>query len=197
MSKKEKIKVGDWVRIENPEFFVRCGYPLCLADVQEKLGKELGNKIDDFIDEVMEVPKLDRRLSVDDRKNREVYERILYALSRFYIAQNRFGGAERKIYTKTFPEYQGRICRVEKKSFKMTGVYVSGFSSVDYFGEGEYEPAYLSKAKRHTLLHIVPYMEKGFYLGALDDDDLEPIIEDIHVEKVEKNHPEIFCELVK
>lgn len=193
---KSKIKVGDHIKVINPEFFVRCGYPLCLADVREKLGKDLGTKIDDFVDEVMGCTITDRRFIIDDRKNREVYNRILTALSRFYMVQNRFGGSERKIFTKSFPDRKGKTFVVHKKSVKITGYYVKGWSDISYYGDGEYQPPYLENQKRHNLLHLsVETLDSNIFsvleaMSKFELVDLEDffIIEDIHVEKVEQNN---------
>lgn len=192
--KKNIIKVGDWVKIINPEFFVRCGYPLCLADTREEMTEQHGKEVDDFICKILKFEsKADILFNSSSYKREACRFKIIDALSRFDIYLKGFGGRERKIYTKHIPDHQGKIYRVFEKSFKVSGVYVPGFSHTGYNGEYDYEPAYLDRPKRHNLLHLSSYTVENWTLSIYDDSQLN-IIEDIHVEKVENNDPSIFCE---
>jgi len=192
---KQKIKKGDWVRIINPEFFIRCGYPLCLGDAQEKIKEKHGKRIDDFINKTFESESVaDYSFNVPNFKIEQCYDRILMALSRHYVYLNGFGGKERKIYTKNIPEHKDKIYRVAEKSYKVTGHYCAGYSGYSYEGEYDCEPAYLEDQKRRTLLHLSQYTVENwpFQLAfSLEEFD---VIEDIYVEKVEKGHPAILAE---
>ena len=58
------IRNGDRVRIVTPEIFVRCGYPLCKADLREDIAKNYGKIIEDLI---YSVEKGDKLLTRDEK----------------------------------------------------------------------------------------------------------------------------------
>jgi len=49
MKDKNRIKIGDYVRIDNPEMFVRCGYPLSIEDMRKEIVDNRFVDIEKFI----------------------------------------------------------------------------------------------------------------------------------------------------
>jgi len=55
------IRVDDYVRIDNPEMFVRCGYPLSLNDMCKEVEDIFGKVIEDLIYSVRNLDKFMQR----------------------------------------------------------------------------------------------------------------------------------------
>jgi hypothetical protein len=138
------VRVGDQVRIVNPQIFIRCGYPwskqyvienVITADERQGLAKLLGyNYATDIGGEYF-----------------RPYNTMLEAFAYFKLIKNNFGGRERSIHTENKPELQDKICRVVGKKTVKTGVYRSGSC---YGEEGDWEPPYLDDEKTHIILEL-------------------------------------------
>ena len=143
--KKYVIRPGDTVRIINPEFFLRCGYPLSLKDgikmvLEDEKDKELFHGLCDHFGISITNPRKD-------------YYRIIDILAYYKIRNSGFGGRERKIYTRKVEEAKGHEFTVLSKKMVMTGHYVPG-TNFSYFDECEHEPPYLEGAKSHMILYL-------------------------------------------
>lgn len=172
---KSKIKVGDLVRIVNPQIFVRCGYPLCVKDVMESIDQNIAI---DAIKRLTGIP--DQRpfkiTSKVERAIRDINKGLAYAL----MLSKGFGGSERKIYTREEPSHLNAIVKVESKRQVVTGTRYPGCGP-GYYGD-EAEGPSLENQQRHTLLKFWPVTFEAVLLSD-STDYLE--IEQIHVEKVE------------
>jgi len=191
MKDKNRIKIGDYVRIDNPEMFVRCGYPLSLEDVRKEIKDKHFIDIEKFIISIVHGKEkvedfnltnilFDKDAYLNKAKSSQA---IINILAYEILRQRNFGGRERKIHTKTVEENRGKIFQVTGTKMCVTGNYVAGSGSQNYYsGEYDYEPPYLENQKSHRILlvyipnRIIPY-------GFTDDNT----IEECHVTKVERN----------
>lgn len=183
--KNNLIKSGDKVRIINPQIFVRCGYPLCIADVIKTIDQKI------IIDCLVQcgVGTFDQIESVikfhPHHKMQRAYKEISGGLALAIMISKRFGGSERKIYTDNRPELVGKIVRVESKRQVVTGDRYPGCGP-GYYGD-EAEGPSLENQERHTLIKFCPiYYENGHISGGMiicGEDRLE--IEQSNVEKVD------------
>ena len=183
---------GDWVRIDNPEMFVRCGYPLSIAVVREQVQKEYGQEIEDFIDRVAFGKHANDNLLVPyhtvfkqgDRLSRSTRQ-IIDALAYERIKVQEFGGKERKIYTEYAEAMKGKIFKIIGAKTCMTGHYVAPSGGYDgWTGECDYYPGYLDGQKCHRILHLDDEAYGEPCIHFLRDYSVGYRIEDIHVTKI-------------
>jgi len=166
------IRVGDTIKILDPQLFIRCGYPLCLRDMKSEVEKSFENIIEDLIYSVGRgnqfMQRNDKGLYLDQSKvknssfgssrqsghSREYYK-ILRELASVRIKVKNFGGNDRKIYTEKYEMSKDKEALVAKIKFVKTGLRVSGSSSYDnYSGHNEYDPPYLEGEKTHKILEL-------------------------------------------
>lgn len=162
------IRVGDNVKIVNPEIYVRCGYPWNkdyaienLIDVSEKL---------DLLDLLCVDYKLDRfgeGFDITDTNHYKLrtYEKMLDEFAYLKLREKGFGGSSRKIITVRDETKLGVECVVIKKFYKHSGEHDSSDGC-----------NFLSKTKVHKILDIYPTS------GPLFWEDIK--IEDINVIKL-------------
>ncbi len=185
--KKQVFRIGDTVKIINPEFVLRVGYPLCLADSIEKFRTGENEKIiTEFLSKFCIHDKMVDllRLNPENHCAGTVRYKIERALAYNDIKQRGFGGNERKIFTERNEGKTGCIGKIIDKRVAKTGKRINGGYHDN--GDGGYEePAELKNAKSHVLLKIRITTTPKFNLGH----DFEPIwfeneIEECNVEKV-------------
>lgn len=153
--KKEVIRPGDVVKIVNPEFFIRCGYPLSLKDgikliMEDEKDKEYFEKL------CNRFGIMGRSLaSLDNIRLPKDYYKILDILAYWKIRRKGFGGNERKIYTRRVEEAKGHEFEVSRKKMVVTGSYVHGHEDREWeSGHIEYEPPYLADMESHMILYL-------------------------------------------
>ncbi len=145
--KTPNIHAGDTVRIVKPEFFVRCGYPICFEGETARVLKEQGETINAFLrSQGVKPPHIMGDMSHPQQK---VAKAIAYCLLR----QKKFGGPNRSIHTERIASKEGEVAQVVSVSFVKTGIYSPGYRDYD----GEYESAYLSDEKTHRILTLGIY----------------------------------------
>lgn len=155
MGKDAKIiRVGDRVRIETPQFFVRCGYPKTLESEAAEVEKLFAGQITDLLTKAMVTRHhglgyLSGRGHVESRAR----ERIVRALAYGRLGTFGMGGSERTIYTVERPEFQGQETCVERVFFVKTGTYYAPSVSNGWDGY-EYEPGGLCDEKTHKILGL-------------------------------------------
>tara|TARA_Y100000310_G_C20698933_1_gene827876 strand:- start:5569 stop:6150 length:582 start_codon:yes stop_codon:yes gene_type:complete len=141
------IRVGDKVRVINPEFFVRCGYPKDFNDVAADISVRYRTNIERLMAEVGIVPDL------FSNEGDRAFQKIAKALAYAKLKKEGFGGSIRSIYTQRKDEHEGREFRVDRIFFVKTGKRVPGH--VRPMGDVEdYELPYLANEKTHKILHI-------------------------------------------
>lgn len=162
-NKKQVFRRYDTIRIVNPEFFIRVGYPFDKKYaikhlISEKEKAILSNLIDgrDPNEEVL--------LFDGGRQMSKTYIKMLDELAYFKLKTNGFGGPERKIFTKLIPRLVGRECRVMGKKVVKTGIRRYE-SDDDYYYGGGSSWYYLDNNKSHVILETSVY--------STSDDDSE------------------------
>ncbi len=193
MKNKNRIKIGDYVRIDNPEMFIRCGYPLSLEDVRKEIKDNNFIDIEKFIismvygeDNVKDF-NLNNVLSHKDTylNQSKSSQAIINILAYEILRHRNFGGRERSIHTKTVEENRGKIFQVTGTKMCVTGNYVAGSCSQDYWsGEYDYEPPYLQNQKSHRILSVYIPIDKIIPYGITNDN----MIEECHVTKVDGSY---------
>lgn len=172
--RKDVIRIGDTVRIVNPEFFLRCGYPLSLKDGMDMIINDeetmtaLGQGIDKALGRKCNVSLKEELfgLSATIRPTRISYDiqKIIRLLAYYRIKNEGFGGNERKIFTKRVESAKDHEFKVIGKKTVTTGVYVpssGGYNS--WSGEYDYDPAYLDSMKAHVILELMDGSYDGLY----------------------------------
>lgn len=145
------IRVGDLVKIINPEVFIRCGYPLDF----EKMLFDVRDKYKQDVDAFMNVILMRNGINHGDISANPYYEvanKLFKAITYMLLHVKGFGGKERKIYTENREEIINEQFFVHKIFFVKTGKYYPIVSSGGYFEQKEYEPAYLDNQEAHKIL---------------------------------------------
>ena len=108
------IRVGDTVKIINPQFFVRCGYQLSFEEACEEVKEEYGNRIEKFLQSFNFIAT-PRWKDIVSRENKysQVFDKVVAILAYSYTKAKKFGGNERKIFTKDLPDYKDKKMRVK------------------------------------------------------------------------------------
>lgn len=156
MPKKQVYHINDRVKIVNPEEFERCGYPLTTQIVKDTLiTKEQKDKINDLLTCFKLNTPIYSSIIVEHITDNKYYQEILQTLARGVLCQNKWGGNEKKIYTKRREELKGREGCVISKKVKRTGFYEPAASYQGYYDDyPEHEPAYLAVSKSHVILEL-------------------------------------------
>lgn len=149
-NKKSPIfRKGDRVIIKNPEFFIRCGYPLCLKD---KLIEIENSKFHQ--DKIIELIRYFELYDNSFNQDFGVEYPIKKALALGLLRKDKFGGNERKIYTKQIPELKDKVFHAFGKRVVNTGIRIAGSTRSNWDGDPDYNPPYLDKQKSHVILEI-------------------------------------------
>jgi len=195
MKKKDNVvRVGDIVQIVEPEFFIRCGYPLSFQDAYEIVKEKYTDSVHKFLVETEFRQERTNHLgfpilSLDPPSKDWTIQKILKALTYEYVANKGFGGEDKKIYTERREECIGKKYKVKEKRVVKTGTYYPSFGYYDsWTGEYDGECGGLAGGGTHIILTIAPVMgqDNSVYVYA-DYSDLQQI-ERIHVEKINRNN---------
>ena len=163
------IKIGDIVKINKPDLFLRCGYPLSKQDVLKDLEQHRG-RISDFVAEILGYNSEDgekwccSKFKVypafydTEVKNSISIDKILNTIAYMKLKKENFGGSKRSIHNIFSPEYQDKIYIVAGKKRVVTGYYSAGWSSLD-----EGEPASLYNQKHHVILYLDKIIHESYY----------------------------------
>lgn len=122
------IRAGDQVRILNPRFVVRVGYPKVVKDYYAEVEKEFGDHIDRFLGLSHSRPFRGWGDGPDQPADRS---RIIRTLAYSKAKQDGFGGKSRSIHLAYDPAFAQQIATVSSVRTAMTGMY-----------GGPYEPEY-------------------------------------------------------
>jgi hypothetical protein len=199
MSKRDPNRPmkGDWVRIDNPQMFVRCGYPISIAEVREQVEKDHQKEIEDFIDRIARGKpeediedigtwKLRTRIKQNDIPSKST-RKIIEALAYERLKAQGFGGKERTVHTDPAPDMKGKIFQIERTKCCMTGKYYAPSGGYDsWSGEYDYEPGGLMNQKCHRILCLRDEAYGEAWIHYHDPYNYQGYrIEDIHVTKIE------------
>lgn len=163
--KRQKIKVGDRVRILEPEFFIRCGYENNIDDLMAEIYQKERTQINTFSDLMGGISEH----GIDKIVRQVAYERL---------HRKKKEGNPRLIFTHREESFKGQDYSVSRIQFVKTGIYSA--STGGY--HDDYDPAYLANEQTHRILHlrmlgkVVTGSNRNFELSS---------IEDVHVQKIE------------
>ena len=191
MKKKDNIiRVGDIVRVINPEFFVRCGYPLDFYSAKDIVRQKFSTHIAQFMSEIgfrsAPTNPVFKFYTKEESDNKDyTVEKIISALAYEYVAKKGFGGKEKKIYTNRKEEYLNKEFRVIEKKVRCTGTYYPSSGGYDsWSGDYDYECGGLDGGGTHIILTVEEFVR-------LNNGEIETIhygndlkIERTNVEKV-------------
>lgn len=138
--KRDIIRIGDTVKIINPRYIIRVGYPKILTDYIPEVE-------DKYQDILKNIP-------------REAYNKVKMALAYAIAVKDKFGGSERSVHFDNALELANKEFQVIDIRYVKTGKYCSGgYNSGGWDGEGDYDPPYLCDIKCHKILCInAPYV---------------------------------------
>lgn len=142
----EIIRVGDQVEIVNPEFFVRCGYPLTVQDELNEVHETYNKRISQFL--------TDLEFYDSDPERFRLHHAIDTALALVSLRRKNHGGSNRSIFTETKPDAKNLVAFVRKVRWVKTGIRVPGHRYQGYEGDSEYDPPYLSHETTHKILTL-------------------------------------------
>ena len=156
MSKKIVFREGDKVKVVNPDFFVRCGYPLTKELARQDIMKQHAETVHRAINDLIRT--IDEKV-FNGKKDRDNYltwdfyvnEKIVNIVAEEYLKQNGFGGRKRSIYTERQEVSKDEVFEVIGKRTCVTGTYVPGCGGP--YPE-DYEPARLASPKTHVILKL-------------------------------------------
>jgi hypothetical protein len=152
MSKRKNvIRIGDKVKIINPEIFQRVGYPMTTQIIKES---HITDEQRRLLDKLMETTGNHKYELYKDVINPE-YDKLEHVFSTIVLKSMGFGGDERNVHTETKPEYKDKIGTVISKRYVKVGTYNRATSYQGYFDDyPEYEPAYLSNEKTIVIYNV-------------------------------------------
>lgn len=141
MSTKKKldpeiIRVGDTIKVVNPQMFIRCGYNM-------ELETETINIIERF------KPEIEHLMTKVKASGDDCIDKVAKALAYFRIRQAQFGGKERQIFTEPHEELQDKKFKVQNINFVKTGKYFPPEGWDEGFSSGG-----LENEKTHKILTI-------------------------------------------
>lgn len=147
---KPIIRVGDRVKIITPMIVERIGYPLTPKMVLEELNTpENRQRVIDMLQD-FELPVDHIRFDVfAGNILPEQVEGVLKIISYYTVRTRNFGGTERNLYRKDYPDLKDTSIHVDGKKIVRTGNRVPGYRCGD-----DWEPSYLDKPKSHVLLRF-------------------------------------------
>jgi hypothetical protein len=157
--------------VVNPEFFVRCGYPMTVHDELQKVLDEQSDGIKAFLREC--------GVPYDGwPQNFPAVQQVARIIAYERCKAAKWGGKQRAIYTKRFDDLAGETFVVQSVRFVKTGEYCPGHNGYD----DDYNPPYLLDEKTHRIVQTR-------FTGQLTGEMIESLeIEAVHLEKVEESN---------
>jgi hypothetical protein len=148
--KKEVFRPYDLIRIVNPEFFVRVGYPF---DKEYAIENLISKEEKSTLRQLLGYAAI---YSVKERRVEKTYSEMLDRLAYHKLQLAGFGGSSRKIFTKRKEEFLGKEVQVLTKRVVQTGIreYYSDYDPEEDRGGGYYG---LANQESHVLLEINTY----------------------------------------
>jgi len=150
MPKPTKLNRGDLVRIANPWFIHRVGYPMSYEAAREAVRFKLNEVI--------------QTLGLTSYQAIECLHR---GMARAWLFQHNFGGPRRELHGAGQPEWKDAIARVTAVRTVYTGIRESPREQSTIDGV-DFQPAYLSDPKPHRLLTVVS-LQGLSPLGEIED----------------------------
>lgn len=174
------IRVGDRVKIINPEFFISCGYDNNHKTACETINKIYKQEINRFIytwEQSLMKTKGKSPLCKLLCEDSSTYLKIVSALAYDLVHKNMREGVERKIFTEWVDFYKYNNFIVASIGYVRTGVYHPPTGGYNFLtGEHNGNLGYLDRPVTHKILYFTEF------LYGLSGDNTA--IEDCNVEKI-------------
>lgn len=138
-ARRAKFKVGDVVRIDNPECVIRVGYPHTVEDYADKVWTP---------DALAALDRLCEALKLRDYERAK--NKLKMPLASLLLHRAGFGGRDREVHTNPAPWVSGVSGVVTEVRYCITGRYVPASNP---YGD-EWEAPELEERKQRRLLHI-------------------------------------------
>lgn len=148
MKNNKIIRRNDSVKIIIPNFFVRCGYPMCPETEALRIRYTFGHEIQMLL---LEIGVKEYQKSIF---NHTYLDKICKEIAYAKCKTNHYGGYDRQIFTQEFPTLKDSVFHVIDTKYVKTGKYVPGSCYSSFEGGYEHEPAELVKTKTHKLLRL-------------------------------------------
>lgn len=159
MSKRNIIRVGDRVKIVNPEKFIRCGYPFDVAAERDRIMSRHAHVLHTLINVIDPKNAQSADLVFNEQlpPNYPGLIDVAHALAKIVCVRNGFGGRTRAVHTERVDWLTGVTCEVHSKRVVKTGEYFAPSGGYDsWVGEHYYEPGGLTDEKTHVILTLQP-----------------------------------------
>lgn len=193
---KNLIRIGDKVKVINPDIVDRCGYPLTRQIVKDTMiTKEQKDAIITMmrafsggtpIPIVEELPQDLFYVQQDDVPpdvDFDTYDKILDSFVFQILKDKNFGGRERILHITHRESLRDKAGWVSERKVVKTGTYKGGGGSYSYDGDFDYEPPYLDNEETHVLFKFRPdynyndvCQDIKFWGAWIEKKDLEKII---------------------
>lgn len=144
-----KFKKNEFVIVKTPHIFKRCGYPLDMQEEATRIKKEYYDEIVDTFSSIVGVPSQNYLPKFYGQ-----FDKLIREYAYMSLQHKNFGGPERTIHTHHIPKIEGMVGIITDIKIVVTGTYCPSYSSVDHYGEREYEPASLTNTTRNQILLI-------------------------------------------
>lgn len=170
--KKHIYRVGDKIRIVNPRFILRVGYPLVFKDLipefesHPNLQKAMRLLLLNESEQTKDSPILEDLYPTFSPRGK-VARDFIAGVAKAANRMRGFGGPDRQIFTEELPYVKDQIVDVLGKRTVKTGKYFPPSHYVSYEGEHYYEAGGLSDEKIHILLSTT--------YGEIEETDVEPV----------------------
>lgn len=146
--RNKSFKIGDKIRIMNPEFFIRVGYPLTLSDAYEHIEDDWKLLIQKINKNSPEYFKITEKMKFQLRRD----------LAYSYLQTKSFGGNKRELYTVKLnnPHWYYEYFTIVDKKVVKTGKYEYeqiDDEEYDYCRCPSFRPV-LTNQKTHIILEL-------------------------------------------
>ena len=171
------FKCCDIIRIKNPEFVLRVGYPWDKDYVKKHvITPEQKEAIEDMFSKFgFGVKTEDGYLAPVNAWFGTAHDKILDEMAYWILKEKGFGGSERKLHTVLKEKYRDKLAEVRFKRVVKTGTYQYG-SRGSYYEPDDYSPPYLSNEKSHVLLNVEIFSDDEMWahynVFSTEDDDI-------------------------
>ena len=147
VKKVTSINIGDKVKIINPQFFKRCGYPLSLEKAVDHVRDNYNKEIVDLLKSITEIPETYyfKNIPLNHYNKNNIIKEFALA----YMKAKNYGGNTREIETFTAEEYTNLVFTVIDKKIVKTGIYSKSHGGLD-----DYNPPQLINQKSHIILYL-------------------------------------------
>ena len=151
------IRIGDIVKVINPEVFVRCGYPMTTEDaIRNHMTKADSDKIDDLMQGLGICGSSNIFPDSSDKLYENTFDKIVRALAYAIVGTKHCGGNERTIHTIHVPQITGHQYKVVDRKVVKTGTRIWEVDYDYYHGGIESAYGYLRNEKTHVIFTVQP-----------------------------------------